>query len=134
MSAIPKQESKHKARLKPLVEALPGFLVYPLVDSSNGLPDWLIVGNGVMSMLEFKHATPAFSSRGIQVLTARRIAAAGRCRYVVFWENLAGAKRTCVVHPRDVQFGHNASTVEESFAPGHDYAFVVDYVRKVHGL
>lgn len=133
MSA-PKKESTLKARLLERVhEALPRFVVLQLVDSSNGMPDWLIAGNGVISMLEFKHATPAFYSSGIQVLTARRLAANGQCRYVVFWER-DGEKRTHVVHPRDVEFGRNGTVRAELTAEGFDLDFVIDYIRKVHTL
>lgn len=130
---IPKQEAKLKGKLlEHLRVALPRLLVFPLADASSGLPDWLIAGNGVMSMLEFKHATPAFYSRGIQVLTARRIAVAtGRCRYVVFREK-DELKMTYIVHPLDVDIGRNTAIHPESAEEGFDFDFVIDYVRRVH--
>lgn len=134
MTIISKHEASFKRSLKMAIEiALPRFEVFPLADTSSGLPDWLIAGNGVMSMLEFKHATPTFKSRGIQVVTARRLARAGHCRYVVFWEH-GEEKRTCIIHPQSVLPGYNSIVAAELTVIGHSNEFVISYVRKVHGL
>lgn len=133
--SVPKREAELKRRLLDRIhDALPRFVVIPHVDAKNGVPDWSVTGNGFTSWLEFKHATPAFASKGIQVLTARRLAAAGHCRYVVFWE-CAGCKMTYIVHPREVQIGRNAAIAfDVPAAEGFDFNFVIDHVRKVHGL
>lgn len=131
---IEKTEGRFKHKLKADIEhALPKFFVLPHIDSLNGTPDWSVSGNGLTSWLEFKHATPAFTSRGIQVLTARKLAAAGQCRYVVFWEN-ASERRTCIVHPHNVSFGSNPTIAPELFCEGYSNEFVIGYIKKVHGL
>ena len=130
-----KDEAGFKHKLKQAVDAaLPKFLVLSYVESINGLPDWSVTGNGLTSWIEFKHATPAFTSRGIQVLTCRRLAAAGRCRYVVFWENKNGDKRTCIVHPLTVAFGNNPTISPELFCEGHSNEFVIDFIKKMHKI
>jgi len=130
---VSKREGVLKASLKEAIErALPHFVVISHTDIASGIPDWSITGNGITSWLELKHATPEFTSRGIQVVTASRLAAAGHCRYLVFWERSINNKRTCIVHPGSVVFGRNATTKSELFSDGHDNEFVIDYLRKVH--
>ncbi len=134
MTKILKSEGKQKASLKKEMElVLPRFVIISHIDSLNGIPDWSVTGNKVTSWLEFKSATPAFTSRGIQVLTARRLAAVGFCRYVIFWED-GKSKRTCIVHPRNVSFGHNPTTAPELFCDGHDNQFVIAYIRTIHEM
>lgn len=130
-----KRESYFKRKLKELVEeVLPGFEIISHVDTKSGLPDWSVTGNGMTSWLEFKHATPAFSSRGVQVVVCRKLARAGRCRYVIFWQS-GDVKRTLIVHPGAVKFGYNGSVdAIEREKPGHDLQFVVDYIKEVHGV
>lgn len=133
MSA-PKRESYFKRKLAAMIkEQLHNFLVISHVDVQSGIPDWSITGNGVTSWLEFKHGTPAFTSHGVQVVVARKLAIAGKCRYVVFWER-GDAKETLIVDPKDVVIGRNATVVAEEGALGHNLQFVISYIKKVHGV
>jgi len=111
----------------------PGFLV--LQYSTAGAPDRSIVGIGRQTNWEFKHATPSFDSPGNQELECTRIAAAGHCRYVL-WHQVGDAKKTLIVHPKDVLRRDHGDWNIPSMAMcvGHDMRWLVEYVMKEHGL
>jgi hypothetical protein len=129
---MPKQEAKLKsAFFKELHRQLPGFLI--LAQASAGAPDKGIVGNGRVSFLEFKHATPQFISHGDQELFCMRLAVQGFCRYVIFWESVTGlGKRTMIVHPKQVHEREGWRLVPEEVTPGFDHRWLVEYVKQVH--
>lgn len=133
---LSKQEGVFKRKLKEKLEKeLPDFFIQTHADMANGTPDWSVNGNGITSWLEFKHATPSFYSRGVQVMTARKLAATSKsCKYVVFWEDSAGRKMTYIVMPSDVLFGRNPVVNPCGSAEGHDLDFVIRYIEGVHGL
>lgn len=105
--------------------------------ATSGDPDFSITGNGMTSWWEFKHAVPRIKGTEIQRIKAQRLELAGYCRYVVFQRN-GPVAATHVVRPRDV--GANGWFVPETLedgtqatAAGEDnYAFVLDFVRRVH--
>lgn len=133
---LKKEEAKIKAAALKFIRAvLPGmFIIAHGENNRHGVADWSLSMNTITSWLEVKHATPSFKSRGIQVITCQRLAMTGRCRYLIFQIDSVGNKRTCIVHPKDVVFGVNSSFTIESAAQGYNYAFIVDYLKKVHAL
>lgn len=134
---IGKREGKFKQALRDRIKvALPAFYVLSHVDATNGIPDLSISGNGTTTWWEFKHGTPDFTSRGVQVMTCRKLAAASFCRFVVFWENGAGEKRTYILHPSQVVFGRNSDTIlsVDCYTEGFDYDWLIDQIKRAHGL
>lgn len=110
---------------------LPHFIVQYF--SSAGSPDRSITGNGVTSHWEFKHATPNFVSQGDQELMCLRLAVAGHCRYVIWWESRTGVgKRTMIVHPR-VVYEHQP-LLSETWTIGFDHRWLCEQIMKAHGL
>lgn len=127
---IAKREAELKSEFfKELKRQLPDFLL--LAQASAGAPDKGIVGNGRTSFLEFKHATPQFLSPGNQELFCMRLANAGFCRYVIWWEAGQG-QRTMIVHPRKVHERQGWLMVPEEVTPGFDHKWLVSYVKQVH--
>lgn len=127
-----KREAELKAKFtRELKRQLPTFLV--LQYATNGAPDREIVGNGVTSRWESKHATPQFKSPGNQELLCMRLAAHGHCRYVVWWER-DGAERTLIVHPLQIHERASWNLNEEASCDGFNMRWLVDQVRQVHGL
>jgi hypothetical protein len=118
---------------KELKHQLPGFLV--LAQASAGAPDKAIVGAGYTSFLEFKHGTPDFVSHGNQELFCMRLAHAGFCRYVIWWESATGlGKRTMIVHPKQVHERKNWLFVPEEVTPGFNHPWLVSYIKQVHRI
>ncbi len=118
---------------KELKRQLPGAVV--LQYATNGAPDREVVYNGISTRWEFKHATPRFESPGIQELTCARLASLGHCRYVI-WYQRRDVKRTLIVHPRLVlgQNGNIRDVVSEAECSGFDMQWLVNEVRKAHGV
>lgn len=125
---------KREAELKSkfgveLKRQLPGFLV--LRYETNGAPDREIVGLGVTTRWEAKHATPDFRSPGDQELMCMRLAAAAHCRYI-FWHERNGIQRTLIVHPRQVHDRDGWSLIPEAWCTGFDMKWLVQQVAKAH--
>lgn len=126
-----KREAELKSQFrKTMHRMLPSF--YLLEYATNGAPDREIVGNGISTRWEFKHATPTFKSPLDQELTCCRLAAAAHCRYVIWWES-GPVQRTMIVHPLHVHKRTDWTLTEESGCAGFDMAWLVDQVRKAHG-
>lgn len=127
-----KREAELKSKFgQELKRQLPGF--YVLQYSTNGAPDREIIGAGVSSRWEMKHATPDFASPGDQELMCCRLAVAAHCRYVVWWER-GIIQKTMIVHPRKVMGRTSWDLEAESFCVGFDMRWLVEQVRKVHGI
>jgi hypothetical protein len=94
---------------------------------TSGIPDIVVVGNGVTSFWEVKYAHPNFASRGVQELTLLRLARAGIARYLVYSE-IKGVKNTHILNPSDIT---NWQQVPTS-APGFNHQFVLHAVRELH--
>ncbi len=125
-----KREAELKAKfMKELHRQLPAFLV--LQYSTNAAPDREIVGMGVTTRWEMKHATPQFASPGDQELMCCRLAVAAHCRYIVWYEH-CGVERTLIVHPRHVFGRTNWNLETEAWCVGLDMKWLVDYIRKMH--
>lgn len=61
-----------------------------------------------------------------------RIAAQAHCRYVLWLEDRDGInKRTHIVHPRHL---HEGTGVVEASCIGYDHGWLVDQIRRAHGL
>jgi hypothetical protein len=128
-----KREAALKAAFfKDLKRQAPSF--YVLQYSTAGAPDREIVGNGVTTRWEFKHACPTFTSHENQELFCTRLAVAGHCRYVFWWESSNGTGRcTMIVHPLKVlkRIGHQLEA--EARTDGFDHAWLVEQVKRAHG-
>ena len=126
-----KREGELKSAFtKELKRQLPDF--YVLQYATSGAPDREIVGAGVTTRWEMKHATPDFVSPGDQELMCCRLAVAGHCRYVIWWENAQGiGQRTMIVHPNRVL---DQSLVPEVWCQGHDHRWLVQQIRMAHRI
>lgn len=119
--------------MEELKRQCPGFLV--LLQATAGCADRAIVGNGRTTFWEMKHATPDFDSPGNQELFCQRLAVQAYCRYVIWQENKQGVgARTLIVHPREVAGMANWNVQPESFCVGYDHSWLVEQIRKAHGL
>ena len=127
---IPRIESDLKsAFFKEQKKKLLGFVVIRHEDiRTGGTPDLSVTGLGRTTWYEFKHCTPQCSKHQLQELICERLAAAGFCRYVVYWEK-GLFKRTMIVHPRNI-----TSLIPEVSVVGFNHQFVIDYIRQVHTL
>lgn len=128
--------NKEEGRLKSLFGAelkrqAPGFVLLQL--ATNGAPDREVVGNGVTTRWEMKHATPDFLSPGNQELMCMRLAGAGHCRYVI-WLERGNVKQTMIVHPRDVlhRQGKAWGMTTQAWCVGFDMRWLVEQVLKEH--
>lgn len=129
-----KRESELKAAFgRELKRQLPHYIVQMF--STNGSPDRSITGDGRTSSWEFKHGTPDFKSKGDQELMCARLAVQGHCRYVVWQEMSTGlGSRTMIVHPRQILDRTGWNLVPEAWCVGYNMPWLVDQVKKVHGL
>ncbi len=128
--------SKREAALKSAFTAelkrqLPTF--YVLHYSTAGAPDLEIVGNQVTTRWEGKHAVPAFVSKENQELLCARLATQGHCRYV-FWQESREGKKTMIVHPLKVLRREGCKLEPEAWTLGFDMEWLVNYVKREHGL
>lgn len=100
---------------------------------NSGYPDNSLNGFGFSSWWEFKHATPNFSSHGLQELTCMRLAKHSYCRYVLFYEHRDMLK-TLIVHPRDVyqRDGKLADMKIEAEFGGHNFDELAAFMNHVH--
>jgi len=128
LERIPKRETPLKAALMAEIRmALPRYQAFRHEDvRSIGIPDLSVTGHKITSWWEAKHATPDFFTFGLQELTCKRLAVAGFCRYIV-WYEVGDDLRTLIVHPRDLH-----SLTPEAEAAGHDHRFVATFMRQVH--
>ena len=127
-----KQEAKLKADFgKELALQLPGFVM--LSYATAGGPDRTILGHGRQTNWEMKHATPDFVSPGRQELICMRMAGAGHCRYVIWYEH-DGMQQTMIVHPRMVHFRTGWNLEAEAWCIGFNHRWLVDQIRQAHGL
>lgn len=130
---ITKEEAKLKAAfMRELVLQLPDFVT--LRYATAGAPDREIVGNNFVSFFEFKHATPRFRSPGNQELTMCRLARVAYARYVIWRETPHGGKSTMIVHPLIIHERTGWDLVPEAVTIGFDHEWLVEQVKRVHGL
>lgn len=88
---------------------------------TSGIPDLTVTWRGVTSWWECKH-TP-FKRKGLQTLTAQRLAAHGICRYIIF-----DAKRTRIVHPNNLDTWRDAALS----CNGYDLEWVARQMKSFH--
>ncbi len=130
-----KRESALKsAFMQQLKQDLPGFVAIRHEDvRTSGTPDLSITGAGRTSWWEFKHATPHWTGTGIQELICCRLAAAGYCRFVIWWESATGlGKRTMIVHPKVIHERQGWTVMPEEVTPGFDHRWLVQQIKDVH--
>ena len=109
---------------------LPEFLILRHEDvRTSGIPDISINGLKRTSWLEVKHADPTIDLHPeLQELTCRRVARKSfYCRYLVYFENGNGLKRTMLIHPDNI---HSMSP--DQWTVGFDHRWVAECLRKVH--
>lgn len=126
-----KREAELKAAfMMEFKKQLPEFLILRYI--TNGAPDREIIGNGITTRWEYKHATPDFRSPDDQELMCMRLAVQAHCRYVIWFESRSGTgQRTMIVHPRQV---HDKSLLPLESCAGFDHRWLVGEIRKVHQL
>lgn len=104
----------------------------------SGHPDVHISGNGIVSFLEYKHATPDFDCSGIQLLECLRENQHSFCRYILWWESADGRNpKTMVVHPREIKLSRDAGRWTfraEAETAGFDHRWLAKYILARHGL
>ena len=116
---------------KELKRQLPGF--YMLQYSTNGAPDRSIVGAGRQSNWEAKHGCPDFISPADQELMCARMAQAAHCRYII-WHEARDIQKTMIVHPLKVMNRVSWNLEAEAWCVGFDMRWLVNEVRKAHGI
>lgn len=130
---IAKEEAKLKSGfMRELEKQLPGFVT--LRYATAGAPDREIVGNHKVSHWEYKHGTPAFRSPGLQELVMCRLALVGHARYVIWRETPHGGKSTMIVHPLVVHLRTDWDLQPEAVTIGFDHRWLVEQVKRVHGV
>lgn len=66
-------------------------------------------------------------------MVCTRLAAAGYCRYIIFWESEFGtAKRTMIVHPKNILDRVGIHMTPEEVTPGFDHKWLVEQIRSWH--
>ncbi len=123
--------------LKEYIEAPPvnGLVLKHADHITSGIPDITTTFGPYRktSWVEVKHAKPRIEGTGLQHLTARRLAAAGDCWYVIYTQPTPNATKfleTHIVAPKDV--GVNGFWRPTWTAPGFDHAFVLRFLKKLH--
>jgi len=122
-------EANLKSALVTLLrKAFPGYVIFRHEDRHLfGVPDFSVTGNRITSWWEGKHASPQFVSQGIQELTMLRLANQSHARYII-WDENGGAKRTLLVHPKEM----NEWQLTKENTNGFNHRWVVEQIRKVH--
>lgn len=126
----PKREALYKAQLMVKLHlAYPRFVFFRHEDRArSGIPDLEVLGNGICSYWEAKHATPKFELPGIQKLTMSRIQRAGiHTRYII-WEEHHDVCKTLIVQP---QLIHEWKTAP-NYRLGIDHDWLVYLIGEVH--
>lgn len=91
--------------VKRLEDDMPGAVVLRHEELfRSGIPDMSVTWNGKTTWWEAKLADPNPRGKGIQKLTASRLAEQGRCYYII-WVASPGPKRTLIVEPKHVLIG-----------------------------
>ena len=122
-------EANLKSALVSLLrKELPGYVTFRHEDRHLfGVPDFSVTGNRIVSWWEAKHANPSFVSQGIQELTMLRLANQSHARYII-WDENGGAKRTLIVHPKEMNEWQSA----KELVTGFNHKWLVEQIRKVH--
>lgn len=119
-----KDETGLKSKLWPFLKC-PGFVPLRHEDvRTSGIPDLSYTGLGKTSWWEFKHATPDWSTSGIQELTCMRLAVSGICRYV-FWHEVDDFRETRIYVPGKMQ-------TPELAMPGFHFEQLAELMRSYH--
>lgn len=125
-------EATLKAGLKKrIVTRLPDAVAEPLSDRKFGIPDMPVTWNGHTTWFELKLYVGKKLKSNVQTLTAMKLAVAGRCRYVIYYD-FKGEQWTLIVDPRRVHDGTWRDTYE-LITKGINHDFVVDYIEATHG-
>ena len=98
--------------------------------ATTGIPDITTTLYARTAWWEVKRADPFIKGTGLQHLTARRLASAGHCWYIVY-EEILGRWRTCLVRPQDVDATGRFSCLSH-WTNDINHQFVLDFMRRVH--
>lgn len=93
-----------------------------------GISDFSVTGEGYTTWLEVKFANPALRSRGIQDLTMKRLANAGRALYVVYRLYSDGTRETRILTPACLDEWMTSGVSH----PGFNHTFVVRHLVEAH--
>jgi hypothetical protein len=143
---MPKQEAELKAKFMNRVRELePNWRCFRHEDIlTGGIPDVSTTGNKRTCWLEFKHATPNFTTNGLQEITCRDLSIVGFCYHVIFHEGRTKPsnmefKQTVIISPSHVRGkkGNMKDILNGSACfscSGFDNDFIINFLRKfVHG-
>ena len=109
---------------------LRGSVVFKHSDRlTSGIPDLSVSWLGRTTWLEIKFANPKFIGKGIQKKVMQDLSRVAKCAYVIFAHRKTGGLETVVIAPDSVDDWESCLDV----APGFDYGFVVQYLRRAHG-
>lgn len=117
---------------KKATRRLPRAVIIKHADNyTAGVPDMTLTLNGRTSWLEFKHVTKRgqIVSKGIQNLTAQKLALEGTCWYIVY-ESVVEGQFWYIVEPSKV---FEYDTKATASGPNHDHDAIVEWVAKLHG-
>jgi hypothetical protein len=133
MGVMKREASLKSAFFKELAHQCPNF--YTLRHHTRAAPDRSITGGGRTTFWEFKHGTPHYESPGDQELMCMRLAIAGYCRYVLWWETAKGVgQRTMIIHPRQMHDRVGSFPLAEAWCSGYNHRWLVHYIRGIHEI
>ncbi len=132
MTTIPKRETELKRKLVAVLKQR--FFVQTHSEARKyGVPDLSVSGNGRTTWYELKHATPNFTTQGVQEITCLQLAKYSFCRYIVYYE-WQDTWCTYIVHPVEVygRKGKMGNITPEMRLDGHDHFGVLRYIIDEH--
>jgi len=126
-------EAQLKAALvKHLRKVMTDYTILRHEDRINiGVPDITMTGDGHTTWLEAKYAKPGFTSRESQEFAMKRLAAHGRCWYLIY-ETRDGRDRTGFIRPADLNMYRERVAAVGLWTNGFDHDWVGRVVRTLH--
>jgi len=133
---IEKRETELKLEQLDVLDKLYGDLFFAQQHQDvrkSGQPDVSLSGLHSTTWWEYKHATPRFSSPGIQENTCARLAARSFCRYIIYFETPC-IFSTWIVHPLEVKDKRGIMNLihPEWIFPGFAHDKVAEYMKRTH--
>lgn len=117
--------------IRPAITAEGGVILKHSDYITSGIPDLSVTWKGMTSWWEIKHAEPRLKGTGLQLVTARQLALAGRCHYIVYETSRSGLlMATHIVTPLNI--GSDGSFTPTQSSGGHDHGFVLTAIRQLH--
>lgn len=132
MTTIPKREAELKRALVATLKRR--FFVQAHSEARKyGVPDLSVSGNGRTTWYELKHATPNFTTQGVQEITCLQLAKYSFCRYIIYYE-WQESFMTYIVHPSEVyeRKGKIGNIAHEDVFFNHNHHAVLQYITDEH--